>query len=212
MLIFVFLPVPDQGHQKSAMYDYISGKVAGINPAWVVIEANGIGYMLQISLNTYSAIQGLEQVKLFTHLAIREDAHVLYGFSDQEERLVFQLLLSVSGVGAGTARMILSSLSTRDTIEAIARGNVQMLQRIKGIGAKTAQRIVVDLRDKVGKAATALPEKSPEMYNRAGEEALSALLVLGFQRSAAEKVIAALLRAEPGMAVDKLIREALRQL
>ncbi|MCE1201787.1 MAG: Holliday junction branch migration protein RuvA [Bacteroidia bacterium] len=194
------------------MYDYISGKVAGINPAWVVIETNGIGYMLQISLNTYSAIQGAEQVKLFTHLAIREDAHVLYGFSDQEERLVFQLLLSVSGVGAGTARMILSSLSTRDTIEAIARGNVQMLQRIKGIGAKTAQRIVVDLRDKVGKAATALPEKSPEMYNRAGEEALSALLVLGFQRSAAEKVIAALLRAEPGMAVDKLIREALRQL
>ncbi len=194
------------------MYDYISGKVAGINPAWVVIEANGIGYMLQISLNTYSAIQGAEQVKLFTHLAIREDAHVLYGFFDQEERLIFQLLLSVSGVGAGTARMILSSLSTRDTIEAIARGNVQMLQRIKGIGAKTAQRIVVDLRDKVGKAATALPEKSPEMYNRAGEEALSALLVLGFQRSAAEKVIAALLRAEPDMAVDKLIREALRQL
>ncbi len=212
MLIFVFLPGPDQGYQKSDMYDYISGKVASINPAWVVIETNGIGYMLQISLNTYSAIQGAEQVKLFTHLAIREDAHVLYGFSDQEERLVFQLLLSVSGVGAGTARMILSSLSTRDTIEAIARGNVQMLQRIKGIGAKTAQRIVVDLRDKVGKAATALPEKSPEIYNRAGDEALSALLVLGFQRSAAEKVIAALLRAEPGMAVDKLIREALRQL
>lgn len=212
MLIFVFLPGPDQGHQKSDMYDYISGKVTGVTPAWVVIETNGIGYLLQISLNTYSAIQGAEQVKLYTHLAIREDAHVLYGFSDQEERLVFQLLLSVSGVGAGTARMILSSLSTRDTIEAIARGNVQMLQRIKGIGAKTAQRIVVDLRDKVSKAATALPEKSPEMYNRAGDEALSALLVLGFQRNAAEKVIAALLRAEPGMAVDKLIREALRQL
>ncbi|HMM12198.1 MAG TPA: Holliday junction branch migration protein RuvA [Bacteroidales bacterium] len=194
------------------MYEYITGKVAAINPAWVVVEANGIGYMLQITLNTYSAISGAQQVKLFTHLAIREDAQVLYGFFDQEERQVFQLLLSVSGVGAGTARMILSSLSTRDTIEAIARANVQMLQRIKGIGAKTAQRIVVDLRDKVGKAASSLPEKSPEMYNRAGDEALSALLVLGFQRAAAEKVIASLLRNDPGMAVDKLIREALRQL
>lgn len=194
------------------MYEYISGKVAGINPAWAVVEANGIGYMLQITLNTYSAIAEAQQVKLFTHLAIREDAHVLYGFFDQEERMVFQLLLSVSGVGAGTARMILSSLSTRETIEAIARGNVQMLQRIKGIGAKTAQRIVVDLRDKVGKAASNLPEKSPEMYNRAGEEALSALLVLGFQRSVAEKAVANLLRNDPEMAVDKLIREALRQL
>ncbi|MBK9292128.1 MAG: Holliday junction branch migration protein RuvA [Bacteroidetes bacterium] len=194
------------------MYDYISGKVTAINPAWVVIEAGGIGYMLQISLNTYSAINGKEQVRLYTHLSIREDAHVLYGFFDQEERTVFQLLMSVSGVGAGTARMILSSLSTRDTIEAIARGNVQTLQRIKGIGAKTAQRIVVDLRDKVGKAASALPEKSPEIYNSAGEEALSALLVLGFQRSAAEKVVAGLLRTDPSMAVDKLIREALRQL
>ncbi len=194
------------------MYEYISGKVAGINPAWAVVEANGIGYMLQITLNTYSAIAEAQQVKLFTHLAIREDAHVLYGFFDQEERMVFQLLLSVSGVGAGTARMILSSLSTRETIEAIARGNVQMLQRIKGIGAKTAQRIVVDLRDKVGKAASNLPEKSPEMYNRAWEEALSALLVLGFQRSVAEKAVANLLRNDPEMAVDKLIREALRQL
>lgn len=194
------------------MYEYISGKVAGINPAWAVVEANGIGYMLQITLNTYSAIADAQQVKLYTHLAIREDAHVLYGFFDQEERMVFQLLLSVSGVGAGTARMILSSLSTRETIEAIARGNVQILQRIKGIGAKTAQRIVVDLRDKVGKAASAMPEKSPEMYNRAGEEALSALLVLGFQRSVAEKAVANLLRNDPEMAVDKLIREALRQL
>lgn len=194
------------------MYEYISGKVAGINPAWAVVEANGIGYMLQITLNTYSAIADAQQVKLFTHFAIREDAHVLYGFFDQEERMVFQLLLTVSGVGAGTARMILSSLSTRETIEAIARGNVQMLQRIKGIGAKTAQRIVVDLRDKVGKSASNLPEKSPEMYNRAGEEALSALLVLGFQRSVAEKAVANLLRNDPEMAVDKLIREALRQL
>lgn len=194
------------------MYEYISGKVTGINPAWVVVEAGGIGYMLQISLNTYSAISDLNQVKLYTHLVVREDAFVLYGFSDTAERMVFQLLLSVSGVGAATARMILSSMSTRDTIEAIAHGNVQILQRIKGIGAKTAQRIVVDLRDKLGRSTPPTTEKTPEMYNRAGEEALSALLVLGFQRASAEKVIAALLRANPAMAVDKLIREALRQL
>lgn len=194
------------------MYEYISGKVAGINPAWVVVEANGIGYLLQITLNTYTAISEAQQVKLYTHFVVREDAHVLYGFFDQEERQVFQLLLTVSGVGAGTARMLLSSLSTRETIDAIARGNATILQRIKGIGAKTAQRIVIDLRDKVGKAALSLSEKSPEMYNRAGEEALSALLVLGFQRSVAEKVVASLLRADPRMAVDKLIREALRQL
>ena len=193
------------------MYAYISGKLTEKNPAYVVIDVQGIGYQLHISLNTYSAIQALDVVRLYTHFSVREDAQQLYGFFEEEERNLFLQLISVSGVGANTARVILSSLSTHEAIEAIASGNAAALQRVKGIGAKTAQRIVVDLRDKVGKGAPT-GQKTGIAYNTNKEEALSALLILGFNKAAAEKVVGRLLAEDASMAVDKLIREALRLL
>ena len=134
------------------MYSFISGTVVEKNPTYVVIDNQGIGYMINITLNTFTAIGEQEKVKLFVHLAIREDAHVLYGFYSEQERQLFLQLITVSGVGCNTARLILSSMTVRETIDAIATNNVRMIQGVKGIGAKTAQRIVVDLHDKVGKA------------------------------------------------------------
>jgi len=194
------------------MYAYISGTLIEKNPAFVVVDVNGIGYHIHISLNTFSAIGDQTRVKLYTHLSIREDAQLLYGFFDEEERTLFNQLLSVSGVGASTARIILSSLSTKEATEAIATGNAVLLQRVKGIGAKTAQRIVVDLRDKVGKATAAGAEKSGFIYNTNKEEALSALLILGFNKAAADKVLNKLLQADPSMKVELLIKEALKVL
>jgi Holliday junction DNA helicase RuvA len=133
------------------MYEYIQGKVTELNPASVVIDNQGIGYLVQISLNTYSALSGKEQAIVFIHQVIREDAHILFGFYNKTEREVFRLLLSVSGIGANTARMILSSMSPMEIKEAILSGNVTQLNAIKGIGLKTAQRIIVDLKDKIGK-------------------------------------------------------------
>ncbi len=193
------------------MYDYISGKVAERNPAYVVLENEGIGYFIQISLNTFSALAESSHVKLYTHLAIREDAHVLYGFFHQSERTLFQLLITVSGVGANTARLILSSLTTSETIDAIATANVHVLQSVKGIGGKTAQRIVVDLKDKVGKAGIS-SEKMEPSYNTIKSEALSGLLILGFNKNAAEKVLDKLLQQDAEATVEKLIKEALKLL
>jgi Holliday junction DNA helicase RuvA len=191
------------------MYAFIKGKVVEKNPAYVVLEANGIGYQLNISLNTFTAIGSQESVKLFTHLAVREDAHVLYGFSDINERALFLLLITVSGVGANTARMILSSLSTDEAIEAIALGKTHILQAVKGIGGKTAQRIVVDLKDKVMKADFAT-EKVSSPYNTLKEEALSGLLILGFNKNAAEKALDKLLNTHQEPSVELLIKEALK--
>ena len=193
------------------MYAYISGKLVEKTPAYVVVDVQGIGYHLHISLNTFTAIQPLESAKLYTYFSVREDAQQLYGFFDEEERSLFLHLISVSGVGANTARVILSSLSTHEAIEAIASGNAAALQRVKGIGAKTAQRIVVDLRDKVGKLPV-IGQKTGSSYNTNKEEALSALLVLGFNKAAADKVLAKIVADNPSLAVDKLIREALRVL
>ena len=193
------------------MYDYISGKVAERNPAYVVLENEGIGYFIQISLNTFSALAESSHAKLYTHLAIREDAHVLYGFFHQSERTLFQLLITVSGVGANTARLILSSLTTSETIDAIATANVHVLQSVKGIGGKTAQRIVVDLKDKVGKAGIS-SEKMEPSYNTIKSEALSGLLILGFNKNAAEKVLDKLLQNDAEATVEKLIKEALKLL
>ncbi len=193
------------------MYAYISGKLIEKNPAYVVVDANGIGYHLHISVNTYTAIQPLEQAKLYTYLAIRDDAHLLYGFFDEEERDLFLHLITVSGVGAGTARMILSSLSVSETVEAITNGNAASLQRVKGIGAKTAQRIVIDLHDKLSKTPVS-GQKASLTYNKNKEEALSALLILGFNKAAVEKVLNRLLEKDAVMPVDKLIREALKML
>jgi holliday junction DNA helicase RuvA len=191
------------------MYAFISGNLVSKNPAFVVVEANGIGYQLHISLNTYAAIGDQKEVRLYTYLSIREDAHILFGFADERERALFLQLISVSGVGPNTARLILSSLSADETIEAIALGNIHVLQSVKGIGGKTAQRILVDLKDKVAKAAS-LPEKVESMHNRLKEEALSGLLILGFVRSQAEKALDRVLKATPGASVEVLIKEALK--
>lgn len=193
------------------MYAFISGKLVEKNPAYVVIDANGIGYLIHISLNTFSAIGGMEEVKLYTHLAVREDAHLLYGFHTKREKELFLQLITVSGVGANTARMILSSLSTEETIEAISTGKATVLQSVKGIGTKTAQRIVIDLRDKVGKS-DGYAEKSSISYNTIKEEALSGLLVLGFNKMAAEKMLEKIIQSNPTITVEKLIKEALKVL
>jgi holliday junction DNA helicase RuvA len=192
------------------MYAYISGKLIEKTPAFVIIDVHGIGYHINVSLNTFAAIGNQQQVRLFTHLSVKEDAHILYGFHDVEERSLFLNLISVSGVGANTARIILSSLNTNEAIEAISGGNVAVLQRVKGIGTKTAQRIVVDLKDKVSKTGGLTSEKTDLAYNTNREEALSALLILGFNKAAVEKVLARLLQNEPSAPVEKLIKEALK--
>ncbi|MDP2236641.1 MAG: Holliday junction branch migration protein RuvA [Bacteroidales bacterium] len=192
------------------MYAYISGKLIKKTPAFVIVDVQGVGYHINISLNTFAAIGNQQHVKLFTHLSVKEDAHILYGFHDVEERSLFLNLISVSGVGANTARIILSSLNTSEAIEAISGGNVAVLQRVKGIGTKTAQRIVVDLKDKVSRTGGLTSEKTDLAYNTNREEALSALLILGFNKAAVEKVLARLLQNEPSAPVEKLIKEALK--
>ncbi|MBI9067292.1 MAG: Holliday junction branch migration protein RuvA [Salinivirgaceae bacterium] len=191
------------------MYEYIQGKVAELTPANVVIDNNGIGYFINISLNTYSALSGKENAVVFIHQVIREDANILYGFYNKSERDIFRLLISVSGIGSNTARMMLSSLSPNEISEAILSGNVKLLNSIKGIGAKTAQRVIVDLKDKVGKS-----EISDEFFtsqsNTNREEALSALVMLGFAKNTVEKVLDKLLKSDPTLMVEELVKKALK--
>ncbi len=194
------------------MYSFISGKVAEKNPAYVVIDNHGVGYLINITLNTYTSVGEQEEVKLYVHLAVREDAHVLYGFYTEEERSLFLQLITVSGVGCNTARLILSSLTVKETVEAIATSNIKMIQGVKGIGAKTAQRIIVDLHDKVSKLNISDGEKTPVMYNTLKEEALSALMVLGFNKTNVEKTLDKLLSQMNNPNVEQLIKEALRLL
>ena len=192
------------------MYSFISGKVAEKNPAYIVIDNQGIGYLINITLNTFTAIGEQAEVRLYVHLAIREDAHVLYGFYTEEERSLFLQLITVSGVGCNTARLILSSLTVRETIEAISNNNTKVIQSVKGIGAKTAQRIIVDLHDKVSKLNISEEEKTPAGYNTLKEEALSALMVLGFNKTSIEKALDKLLSQMENPNVEQLIKEALR--
>lgn len=194
------------------MYSYISGTVVEKNPAFVVIDNQGIGYLINITLNTFTAIGEKEKVKLFVHLAIREDAHVMYGFYTEQERSLFLQLITVSGVGCNTARLILSSMTVKEAVDAIATNNIKMIQSVKGIGAKTAQRIVVDLHDKVGKMDVAAAENSSAGYNTLKEEALSALMVLGFSKLSIEKTLDKLLKQMANPSVEDLIKEALRLL
>ena len=194
------------------MYSFISGKVAEKNPAYVVVDNHGVGYLINITLNTFTAIGEQSEVKLYVHLAIREDAHVLYGFYTEEERSLFLQLITVSGVGCNTARLILSSLTVRETIDAIANNNIKAIQSVKGIGAKTAQRIIVDLHDKVSKLNIEEGEKTSFGYNTLKEEALSALMVLGFNRTSIEKALDKLLSQMENPNVEQLIKEALRLL
>lgn len=191
------------------MIDYISGTLAEATPTTAVVDVNGIGYEISITLIDYSAIQAERQVKLFIHEAIREDAHLLYGFTTKRGREMFRLLIGVSGVGPNTARVILSAVTPDDLAATIASGNDSVLKAVKGIGAKTAQRIIVDLKDKIkGDAATLLTQSLPG--SETFEEALAALSVLGFTRLQSEKVLRKILKSEPTVSVEEAIRKALK--
>jgi len=193
------------------MIEHIQGKLVEKNPTNAVIECSGVGYNINISLNTFSKIPDAENLKLYTHLVIREDAHLLYGFYEKTERDIFRMLISVSGVGVNTARVILSTLTPSQAQEAIVSENVDQLKSVKGIGAKTAQRIILDLKDKVGKNID-ISNISLPAHNTNKEEALSALEVLGFTRKQSLKVIDKFLKNEPGLSVEELIKSALKVL
>ncbi|MCX6241977.1 MAG: Holliday junction branch migration protein RuvA [Bacteroidetes bacterium] len=194
------------------MYEYIKGRLVEKNPAYAVIDCNGVAYFLNISVYTYSKIGEDESCMLFTHLVVREDAHLLFGFIDTYERDLFRHLISVSGVGVNTARIILSSLNPMEVTQAIIDGNAPMLQRIKGIGSKTAERIIIDLKNKLSRSF--IPsEKSGVLHNTNQEEALSALSILGFPKALAEKVLNKIIESEgSGLSVEQLIKLALRLL
>lgn len=193
------------------MYEYIEGKIIEKTPTFVVIEAGNIGYFINISLNTYTRLTAREQCKLFLHQIIRDDAHLLFGFIDKREREMFRYLISVSGIGANTARLILSSLSPDDIVKAINEGNVYLLKSIKGIGIKTAQRIIVDLKGKVGKEAE-MTEIFMTEGNTIQEESLSALVHLGFTKSFVDKVIRQILVEKKDLTVEEVVKEALKRL
>ena len=193
------------------MYEFIKGKLIEKNPAYAVIDCNGVGYIINISLNTYSQLKD-ENCMLFTHLAVREDAFTLYGFIEKEERKLFRLLISVSGVGATTAQLILSSLSPGKAVEAIINNNISLLQSVKGIGNKTAQRIIVDLKDKISKVSFS-KDILPSLHNTNKDEALSGLVMLGFSKQGAEKVLdKIIIQKGDALTVEDLIKLALQNL
>jgi holliday junction DNA helicase RuvA len=193
------------------MINYIKGTITEINPTSVTLETGGIGYFINISVNTFSRLDGKTEFKILIHEVIREDAHQLFGFADEEEREIFRLLISVSGIGANTARMMLSSLSPAEVEKAITESNVNVLKSVKGIGLKTAQRVIVDLKDKVGKLS-GTGEIFALADNTKHDEALSALVMLGFARSAVTKVLDKIIREEKNLTVEDLIKRALKNL
>ncbi len=193
------------------MYEFISGKIEEITPASIIIEQQGIGYFISISVYTYTQLSDKQECKLYIHQIVREDAHLLFGFAGKGEREVFRHLLSVNGVGANTARMMLSSLTPVEIQDAILQNNVQALKSIKGIGAKSAQRIIVDLRDKIGKGSGS-DEKLPLADNTIHEEALSALVMLGFPKGKVNKVLSELTKKDPSMSVEDLVKTALKRI
>jgi Holliday junction DNA helicase RuvA len=193
------------------MYEFIRGAVTDLNPASAVIEAGGVGYFINISLNTYSKINGQKEARLMIHQVVREDAHLLYGFAEQRERELFRNLISVNGVGANTAIMMLSSLNPDELTAAVTSGNADVLKAVKGIGAKTAQRIIIDLKDKFGK----MPETGQILIsadNTTQKESLSALVMLGFAKKDADKVVSKIIREEPDATVESVIKRALKRL
>ena len=199
------------------MIEYVKGSLADITPAYAVIEANGVGYGLNISLNTYSAIQGKKETKLWVYEAIREDAYVLFGFSTKQERDMFLLLITVSGVGANTARVILSEMTVNELCNVISTGNERVLKGVKGIGLKTAQRIIVDLKDKILSSGVAQQvsvaggSQSTVDYG-VRDEAVGALTMLGFSPAPSAKVVMAILKENPDMPVEQVIKQALKQI
>lgn len=194
------------------MYDYIKGNVAELTPTYVVLDNHGVGYMINISLNSFNALQHQEDVvKVYVYEAIREDAHLLFGFTERRERELFLLLISVSGVGANTARMILSSLTPYDLEQTIASENVGILKSVKGIGAKTAERIIVDLKDKIKLSTDTLLDKS-QVTSEVFDEAMSALVMLGFTKQMSQKALKKLFTAEPTITVEQAIKKALKMM
>lgn len=200
------------------MIEYIKGELTEVTPAYAVVEAHGVGYGLNISLNTYSGIQNKKEVKLYAFESIREDAHVLFGFASKQEREMFMLLITVSGVGANTARMILSAMSAAELCNVISTGNEKMLKTVKGIGLRTAQRIIVDLKDKI--ATSAIAEEMPAgivvqataMSNEVRDEAIGALTMLGFAPAPSAKVVSAILSDNPQLPVEQVVKLALKQI
>ena len=190
------------------MIDYIKGDIAELTPASVTIDNHGIGYLINISLNTYSALNGLKNSKLYIYEAIREDAYQLFGFADKHERELFTLLISVSGIGAGTARMILSSMSPHELESVIASGNSDMLKTVKGIGLKTAQRVIIDLKDKI-KVSEAIGQL-PVLNSKIVEESVAALVMLGFPQAASQKVVAKILKDKPDCSIEEILKLALK--
>lgn len=192
------------------MYAYLQGKFTDKTPALVYVDVNGVGYEVNISLNTYSQIQGLEQGKLFTHLQVKEDGHILFGFFDKAEKEIFLMLIGVSGVGAATARMMLSSLKPEEVSRAIVQGNVKLLESVKGIGKKTAERLVLELKDKMSKQSTGTII-SQGWGNSFQQDALEALVALGISRQQAEQAIQKVTHAEPSVSkLEDLIKKALK--
>ena len=199
------------------MIEYIKGELTELTPALATVEAAGVGYGLSISLNTFSAIQGKKEVKLYVYEAIREDAYLLYGFVNKKEREMFELLITVNGVGANTARMMLSGMSVSELCNAISTGNARLIQSIKGIGKMTAQRIIVDLRDKI--VALGIAEEIPAggsvqtpVNNQVKDEAVSALTMLGFAPAPSQKVVLQILQEQPNAPVETVVKLALKQI
>jgi len=193
------------------MIDYIKGSIIRLTPTFIILDTGGVGYFINISLTTFSKLEGKDEFKVLIHEIIREDSHQLYGFTESEERDIFRLLISVSGVGANTARMMLSSMNPDELEKAIVGSDVNILKSIKGIGLKTAQRIIVDLKDKLGKQA-----ESGEIFTLADntnkEEALSALVMLGFAKSAVSKILDKIVREDKNLTVEDMIKRALKNL
>lgn len=199
------------------MIDYIKGELTDLSPAFATIEVAGIGYGLNISLNTFSAIQGKKEVKLYVYESIREDAHVLFGFLNKKEREMFLLLITVNGVGANTARMMLSGMSVAELCSAISTGNARLIQNVKGIGKMTAQRIIVDLRDKI--VALGIADEIPAggsivvpVNNAVKDEAVSALTMLGFAPAPSQKVVLQIIQQQPDAPVETVVKLALKQI
>ena len=199
------------------MIEYIKGELTDLTPALATVEAAGVGYGLNISLSTYSALQGKKEVKLYVYEAIREDAYVLYGFLNKKEREMFLLLITVNGVGANTARMMLSGMSVAELCNAISTGNARLIQSIKGIGKMTAQRIIVDLRDKI--VALGIADEIPAggqmqapVNNQVKDEAVSALTMLGFSPAPTQKVVLQILQQQPDLPVEQVVKLALKQI
>ena len=220
--MYIQKPVRAGKQKKFFMIEYIKGELTDLSPALAVVEAHGVGYGLNISLNTYSTVQGKKNIKLYVHEAImtggRDDNYTLYGFATKQERSLYRLLITVSGVGANTARMILSSLTTAELCNVIANGDDKMLKTVKGIGLKTAQRIIVDLKDKIVQSGIAdelhvnNQSNTSNVNNAVKDEAVGALTMLGFAPAPSAKVVVSILTEQPELPVEQVVKLALKQI